>query len=150
MGQAREIMDRITAALSAGDADELGRLYAHDAVLDTPDEGRIEGRAGVVEYLMGFLRAFPDTTFELPTQLEAGDTAVDRGHLVATHTGPLALPDGDELPATGRRIRLRECDVLTVAGGVAVSHALYFDQLDFLVQLGLVDPASIGQQPQPA
>jgi ketosteroid isomerase-like protein len=149
MGQAREIMDRISAAVSAGSAEELGRLYAEDAVLDTPDEGRIEGRAGVVDYLMGFVRAFPDTTFELPSQLEAGDTAIDQGYLVATHSGPLAMPDGGELPATGRRIRIRECDVLTVADGVAVSHALYFDQLDFLVQIGLVDPAAIGQ-PQPA
>ncbi len=34
-------------------------------------------------------------------------------------------------------MRLRECDVATVTDGLVTSHRFYFDQMDFLGQLGL-------------
>jgi predicted ester cyclase len=147
MGQAREVMDRITAAVATGDVEELDRLYAEDAVGETPDAGRLEGRAAIVEWHLQTARAFPDASFEIE-KLEVGDTAIDVGHLDGTHTGPLATPDG-EIPPTGRKVRIRECDILTVADGVATSHRFFYDQLDFMIQLGLVDPASLGRPGRP-
>jgi ketosteroid isomerase-like protein len=129
-------MDRITDAISTGDADALRRLYAADAVADAPDAGRLEGGPAIVEYLMAFRRAFPDLAWETRHRYESDDTAIDEGWLVGTHTRPLTSPDG-EIPATGRPIRLRECDVLTVRGGQAAEHHFYYDQLQFAVQLGL-------------
>ena len=46
-------------------------------------------------------------------------------------------PNGETIPATGRRVRLRECDVATVENGVVTSHRIYFDMQDWLTQLGL-------------
>jgi ketosteroid isomerase-like protein len=46
-------------------------------------------------------------------------------------------PNGETIPATGRRVRARECDVATVQNGVVTSHRFYFDTLDWLTQLGL-------------
>ncbi|MGY1590504.1 ester cyclase [Geodermatophilus sp. SYSU D00708] len=129
-------MDRITDAITAGDADALHRLYAADAVGDSPDAGRLEGGPAIVEYVMALRRAVPDLTWEARHQYETDDTAIDEGWLVGTHTQPLTSPDG-EIPATGRSIRLRECDVLTVRGGQGVAHRFYYDQLEFAVQLGL-------------
>jgi ketosteroid isomerase-like protein len=147
MGQAREIMDRLTAAVRNGDVEELSRLYAEDAVAETPDAGRLEGRAAIVEWTMQTSRAFPDASYEIQ-KLEIGDTAIDVGYLIGTHTGPLATPDGD-IPPTGRTVRIRECDILTVAGGVATSHRFFYDQLDSMIQLGLVDPAAVGLPGRP-
>lgn len=142
MGQAREVMDRITAAVVAGDVDALGRLYAEDAVADTPDEGRLEGHEAVVGYMRTFAQSFSDISFEMIATTEAGDTAIDEGYMSATHSGPLPGPEG-EIPATGKRIRVRECDVATVRDGTVVSHRFYFDQLEFLGQLGLLQPSTI-------
>lgn len=142
MGQARTVMDKITEALTAGDVEGLKRLYARDVVADTPDEGRLEGRDAVVDWLIKFNDAFSDMSFELTATLEAGDTAIDEAYLSATHTGPIAGPEGD-IPPTGKRIRMRECDVATVRDGVVVSHRFYFDQLDFMIQLGVVQPDTI-------
>ncbi len=51
---------------------------------------------------------------------------------------------------TGKSLRLRECDILTVANGVAVAHHFYYDQLDFMTQLGLAESeAGAGTVPQP-
>lgn len=142
MGQAREVMDRVTAAVVAGDVDALGQLYAPDAVAETPDEGRLEGRDAVVGYLRTFAQGFTDISFEMIGRTEVGDTAVDEAYFSGTHSGPLPGPEG-EIPPTGKRIRMRECDVLAVRDGLAVSHRFYFDQLDLLGQLGLLQPSTI-------
>jgi ketosteroid isomerase-like protein len=143
MAEAREIMDRITTALTTGDTDALGRLYAADAVAESPDGGRLEGAAAIVEYMTVLGRAFPDMSWETAHQSESGDTAIDEGYLVGTHTGPLATPEG-ELPPTGRSIRIRECDVITVRDGACVSHRFYYDRLEFMTQLGLAEAGGPG------
>jgi ketosteroid isomerase-like protein len=138
MGQAREIMDRLTDAVMSGDRETLERLYAPDAVGEAPDAPRLEGNVAIVDYLLAFPRAFPDASFESATKYESGDTAIDEGYLLGTHTEPFSTPDGD-LPPTGRSVRMRECDIITVANGVAVSHHFYYDRLDFMSQLGLLE-----------
>jgi len=149
MGQAREIMDRVSAAVMAGDRDALEQLYAADAVAESPDGPRLQGAAAIADYLLAFKRAFPDASFESMTQYEAGDTAIDEGNLVGTHTGVLSSPEGEVAP-TGRSLRLRECDILTVANGRAVAHHFYYDQLDFMSQLGLMaSDSGAGAVPQP-
>lgn len=142
MGQARKVMDSITEAVVAGDAEALAAIYAPDAVADTPDEGRLQGRDAIVGYLRTFNEAFSDISFEMIATTEAGDTAVDEGWFSGTHTGPMPGPEGEIAP-TGKRIRLRECDVVTVRDGAAVAHRFYFDQLDFLGQLGALQPSTI-------
>jgi ketosteroid isomerase-like protein len=149
MGQARETMDRLTAAVMSGDRESLSQVYAADAVAETPDGPRLQGAAAIADYLLTFKRAFPDASFESARKYEAGDTAIDEGYFVGTHTGVLSTPEG-EVPPTGRNVRLRECDILEVANGVAVSHRFYYDQLDFVSQLGLMAAQSgPGAVPQP-
>ena len=141
MGQAREVMDRVTQAVMSNDLEALRELYAPDATAETADQGTITGRDAVVAYLGGFVAAFPDASFETLHQHETGDTAIDEGYFVGTNTGPLEGPSGESFSATGKRVRLRECDVATVNDGVVTSHRFYFDQMDFLGQLGLAPEA---------
>jgi ketosteroid isomerase-like protein len=137
MGEAREVMDRVTAAIFGKNLASAGDLYAADAVAVTPDQGQLSGRDEIVAYHRQLLDAFPDTTYEQVAAHESGNVAIDEGYVVGTHSGPLALPSG-EVAATGRRIRVRSCDVATVDGGFITSHRFYFDQLEFLDQLGLL------------
>ena len=46
-------------------------------------------------------------------------------------------PQG-EIPPTGKTIDLHFCDVFQVSGGKAIAHRLYFDNVEFLSQLGLM------------
>jgi steroid delta-isomerase-like uncharacterized protein len=140
VGEARQVLDRLTEAVMRGKVDELPNLYADDATMVTPDAGEIRGREAIAGYLETFSRAFPDASWEAKSQLEVGDTAVDEGWFIGTHTGPLATPTGDTIPATGKRVRVRECDVATVENGRITSHRFYFDQMEFLEQLGLGAP----------
>ena len=138
MGQARETMDRITEAILAGDRDVLRQQYADDAVGEAPDAGRLEGGDAIVEYVLSFRQAFPDLSWEAEATFESTDSALDEGRLVGTHTGTLSSPEGD-VPPTGKRLRLRECDVITVRDGRAVSHRFHYDRLDLASQLGLTE-----------
>lgn len=137
MGEARQAIDRMTKAVTTRDLKAVAAAYADDAVADTPDEGVIKGREQIVDYLRRFLDAFPDLSWEEAYKTECGDTAVDEGWVVGTNTGPIVLPNGETIPATGKFMRLRECDIVTASGGLIMSHRFYFDQMDMLGQLGL-------------
>lgn len=138
MGQAREVMDRLTEALTtARDLKAVAECFTEDAVAITP-EGRIRGRESIVEYWRQMTDAVPDNTYELVYKHEAGNTAIDEGFFNGRNTGPLVSPSGHILPATQKDVRIRACDIVTVEDGRIVSYRLYYDQMDFLEQLGLL------------
>jgi len=143
MGQAREVMDRFTDAVTAHpDLKVVAELYAEDAVAVTPDEGEIRGRDHIVEYWRQMTEAVPGATFETLHAYEAGDTAIDEGVYHGRNTGPLQLPTGETLPATQKEVRIRGVDIATVKDGRIVDYRLYFDEMDFLAQLGLLHHAT--------
>jgi hypothetical protein len=51
-------------------------------------------------------------------------------------TGILRTPEG-EVPPTGRRVEIRWMGMYEARGDELVSEHLYFDQVEFLTQLGL-------------
>ncbi len=137
MGEARDVLDRFNEALVRGDVETMLGLYADDVVAVTPDQGEIRGHDDVMEYMRPFLEAFSDVSYEALFAHESGNCAIDEGYFVGTHTGPLPNPGGEDVQPTGRTVRVRECDAVTVEGGRITSHRFYFDQLDFMTQLGL-------------
>lgn len=138
MGEAREVMDQLTDAVMSGDLDQVMSMYAPDAVLVAPDAGEIKGRDRIAGYFKVYVDALTDLRWEPIAAHEAGSVAVDEGYFAGTHTGDLQDPSGEVVPATGRPVRVRECDVATVANGVITRHHFYFDQMEFLEQLGLL------------
>lgn len=137
MGEARQVFDRFTAAMTRGDIDEVTTLYAENAVVLSP-EGELRGRKEIVEYLRPFTEGLSDFRWEPLHSHEDGNTALDEGWIRGVHTGPLPGPDGQPVAATGKSIRIRECDAVTVEGGLITSHRFYYDQVELLGQLGLM------------
>lgn len=139
MGQARELMDRATAAVIAGQLEALRDIYAADMVATTPDEGTLNGLDAFLEWNRTFVASFSDRAYEPEREFETEDCAIDQGYFVATHTKDLPLPDGQSLPASGKQVRVRAVDLATVRDGKIVKHDFYFDQLDMLTQLGFTE-----------
>jgi hypothetical protein len=138
MGQAREVMDQLTAAaLDQHSVDSAMSFYAEDAVLITPDAGEIRGRSNIADYWRPMIEGFSDSRYESLHKSEDGDVAIDEGWFIGTNTAPLPMPDGGTLPPTGRQVKLRSCDIATVQGNKIKEHHLYFDQMEFMGQLGL-------------
>lgn len=138
MGEARKLMDRVTEAIVAGDWEAFTSCYALDAAVSTPDVGELKGRDELVAYMKPIRTAFADLRWESLHSYEAGNTAIDEGWVCGTHTGDLVAPNGETVPATGKSLRLRECDIVTVEAGAIISHRFYFDQMELLGQLGLM------------
>jgi steroid delta-isomerase-like uncharacterized protein len=84
--------------------------------------------------------AFPDFHFENERMLHADDAVVVEVDFVGTHLGTWR-----GLPATGRRVRYRMCNVFEFRGAALMCERLHFDLHTVLRQLGIArDPTSLG------
>ena len=70
--------------------------------------------------------------------VEQGDDFADEWTFVGTHTGPLSLPDGTDVPPSGKRLEIRGMELVKVREGKIVVDNLYYDTSAVAVQLGLV------------
>ncbi|MFD7322442.1 ester cyclase [Streptomyces sp. NPDC059875] len=143
MGEARAVMDRLTEALTTKNPDlkVAGDLYAEDAVAYFPDVGEVRGREAVIEQWRTMTDSIPEATYTSLNKYEIGDTAIDEGTFSGRNTGPIVLPTGETLPPTGKVVTIRGIDLATVKDGRIQSYRLYFDQMQFLDQLGLLPEA---------
>ena len=133
----RRLLERYVDLYNAHDLDGCMELYAQDAVQHMPD-GTFEGRSKVKERLARELAAFPDIQFGFSTFVEQGDTFADEWTFVGTHTGSLTMPDGNELPPTGKRVEIKGMEFVQLRDGKIVIDNLYYDNVAVLTQLGLV------------
>lgn len=137
-----ELLDRYVERYNTGDLDGVMDLYADDAVQVMPD-GTYEGWDNVRARLAQELDGFSELNHTVRSFIEQGDEFADEWTFVGTHTGPFTLPDGRELPPTGRRIEIRGMEVVRVRDGKIVLNALYYDNLASMAQLGLLPEGAI-------
>lgn len=136
MSDIREAFDGLTQAFNRHDRAAIAEGYSEQVIVSSPD-GTFEGREAATAYLDDFLGAFPDLTVNVWSKITSGDLACDEWTLTGTNTGPLTLADGSTLPATGKRVEVRGCDIAVMEDGHVISHRMYYDNADFLNQLGI-------------
>jgi steroid delta-isomerase-like uncharacterized protein len=137
MSANKELLDRYVELYNAGDLEGVMDLYAEDAVQLMPD-GVFEGSKTIRERLAVELDAFSDIAHRVESFVDQGDAFSDEFTFVGTHTGSFTLPDGSQLPPTGRRVELRGMEYVAVRDGKIVADNLYYDTAAVAVQLGLV------------
>jgi steroid delta-isomerase-like uncharacterized protein len=137
MSANRKILDRYVERYNAGDLGGVMDLYAEDAVQIMPD-GTYEGWSAVRERLAQELDGFTDLNHTVRSFVEQGDLFADEWTFVGTHTGAFRLPDGTELPPTGKKVEIRGMEVVQVRDGKIILNSLYYDTLAVAAQLGLV------------
>jgi len=81
--------------------------------------------------------AFPDGEVKVTNVIVQGDWAVVEFVNRGTQTGTLHSSLG-EFPPSGRRMEVRYCSVMRVAGGKVVEGRDYYDSASIARQLGLV------------
>jgi steroid delta-isomerase-like uncharacterized protein len=142
MSAYRELLDRYVERYNASDLDGVMDLYADDAVQIMPD-GIYEGWSAVRARLAQELEGFTELNHTVRSFIEQGDTFADEWTFVGTHTGPFRLPDGKELPPTGKQVEIRGMEVVQVRDGKIILNALYYDNLASMAQLGLIPEGAI-------
>jgi predicted ester cyclase len=137
MERYRSLLERYVERYNAGDLDGVMDLYAEDSSQLMPD-GTFEGRSVIRDRLAKELAAFSDLAHRYVSYVEQGDEFADEWVFVGTHTGPIVLPDGTEVPPTGRRLEVRGMELVRVRDGKIVLDNLYYDNLAVAAQLGLL------------
>jgi steroid delta-isomerase-like uncharacterized protein len=133
----RELLERYVELYNEGDLDACMELYAEDAVQWMHD-GLFEGVDAIRERLARDLVAFPDAKYVVESFVEDGYKFADEWTFTGTNTGPFRLPDGTEVPATGRPIETKGMELVEVRDGKIVVDNLYYDFMAAVFQLGLV------------
>jgi ketosteroid isomerase-like protein len=137
MTGAGQVVERIMAATNAQDMDEYLAAQHPEIELVLPGGITARGHDQVRQYIQAQWTAFPDGHVTRLNQIATDDQAATEIALTATHSGLLNTPNGP-VPPTGKRINVRFVAVHRIKDGMATSEHVYFDQLDTLMQLGLM------------
>lgn len=141
MATARQVVERGNTAFNAHDTDRIRALYADDVEFMAPGDIQLRGSDAATEYAKSWLRAFPDARLTIESMIEEGDRVAAEFTFEGTHTAPLMGPDG-EIPPTNRHMTGHGTEMWRVRGDKIVQEHLYFDQLEVLSQLGVMQRAA--------
>jgi len=134
-------VEEFYAGFTAGDFDRAFHIFAENVVTVEPALGRAASLDVWREYDEAFKTACPDASFALRSAVQEGDRIAVEGSFRGTFTAPLRTPLR-ELQPTGRSFDVEFADFFVFREGKVVEHRVYYDQVDFGVQLGII--------PQPA
>ena len=141
----KELFVEAMRRTDAGDYEGFLAMQDDEATWTVPG-ARLEGKAQLRPWLELFWQGFSSFGHDLQHLYEDGeDRVICEGVWSGRNDGPLAMPDGSHVPPTGREASFRFAIVVAREPGAEVAKdvRLYFDQLEFLAQLGLVpDPAA--------
>jgi ketosteroid isomerase-like protein len=104
----------------------------------------LRGRDQAEQWLNPFWQAFSSFRHDFSRVAESDGTVYAEGTWSGVNDGVLPTPQGD-LPATGANVSFRFAAVVTGEPGRIRTLHVYFDQLEFLGQLGVL-PAPEGQE----
>ncbi|MBX6383050.1 MAG: ester cyclase [Microbispora sp.] len=135
MSEVLRAVDRLRQAINRHDLDALAKCFDERAVLVAPD-GIADNREEIASYYGEWMEAFPNMVITPQSVTMYGDTVAAEFTISGTHKGPLLIPGGEVLAATGRPVLVRSCSFSTVEDGVILSHRLFYDQLEMAAQLG--------------
>ncbi len=134
---AQDVARRYFDAIAARDIDQAVALWAPDGHEHVRGVVDAQGPEGVRAFLYDMLNAFPDGRMEVVSLTAAEDRCAVQWRLRATFAGEPFL--GFE--ATGARVELEGCDVLTVRDGRIVANEAFTDGMTFARQAGLFPEA---------
>ncbi len=137
LGELTELVNQHYTNVSEGRIERDRDVVSPDIVHVSAAAGTVTGIEAFLAFVTGFKQAFPDLRWKMREFIEGSDAVVAEGVFLGTNTGPMVGP-GASIPATGRRVELPFCDIWKVSNGRLVENRIYYDQVTFLGQLGLL------------
>lgn len=110
-------------------------LVAESFVLDGPAvPGDVRGPDGLEGWLREIVSAFPDFEVTPINVLADEELVMAESTYTLTHEGEF-----NDVPPTGREVEMQAMEKLRVEDGNVQEHQLYYDQQEFMAQLGLTE-----------
>ncbi len=141
MADVRQAAMEFLDAFNAHDERRMREGYADNVVFEAPGGVRLEGPDAATQYAMTFVRAFPDVRLTVRNQVAGDDWVAFEMEFEGTHEGTLEGPGGG-IPATNRRITGHGAEFIRFQDGKVVEEHLYYDQLELLTELGVMQEAA--------
>jgi steroid delta-isomerase-like uncharacterized protein len=143
MNDAKRVLEQAIDSWNARDRNAWAALYAEDVVYEAPGGQRISGLQDLGEkYFDALVTAAPDRVSSDVVLFADGEYVVEQARYVGTHTGPLRSPDGTEVPPTGKHFDFPFVGIFRVQGGKITTIRIFYDQIELLMQLGLIQGAT--------
>ncbi len=136
MSDLLELVRTHYAGLETGDLDLAASPFTDDVAAEFPS-GPLAGIEALRGLIGAFITAFPGMKIERRNTWIDGDTAIAEIVFTGVQTGPLATPEG-EVPPSGRTVTFPLIDTFTLRDGKVAEHRVYWDNVSFLTQLGLL------------
>ena len=141
MTENTRLIERLYECLRTNEWSPIGESLSPDVVTDAPGAPTMTGVPVFVEFAQAFKRGLPDSYIAPARWIESGSTVVVIGAYRGTFTGTLPTPQGD-VAGNGRSLDLPFADVFDIEAGRISRHRVYYDQMEFAAQLGLLpEPA---------
>ena len=116
----------------------LSESHAQDIVVTWPDGHDTKGIAKHIEDLKGIFIFAPDTkVIAHPVRFGSGDWTCVTGIMTGTFSRPMPTPDGKTIPPTGKSYKLTMVTVAHWNGRTMDHEWLFWDNQEFMRQLGL-------------
>ncbi|MEN9327039.1 MAG: hypothetical protein RI943_1479, partial [Bacteroidota bacterium] len=115
--------------INEGKISVLDSAYAPDVVLHTVPETK--GAANAKAYYANYVTGFSDREFTVKETFAQGNKLTKYWVFKGKHTG-----DFFGIPATGKTISVEGCTIATIINGKITEERDFFDNLEFLRQLG--------------
>jgi predicted ester cyclase len=143
MPEVKETTDKFVAAYNAHDEQALNALHADNIKFSAPGGFKANTAHDATAFAMTWLKAFPDGKMKIRSEIISGPWIVQEVQVEGTHTAPFVLPTGTVAP-TYKKVVGYGCQLLRVENGKIAEARIYFDQLDQMMQLGLLPtPATV-------
>lgn len=117
--------------INEGKISVLDSAYAPDVVLHTVPETK--GAVNAKAYYANYITGFSDRKFTVKETFAQGNKLTKYWVFKGKHTG-----DFFGIPATGKTISVEGCTIATIINGKITEERDFFDNLEFLRQLGLM------------
>ena len=136
---ATDLVERLMRMWTHPPADDAAALAALRELYTDPVDlnGVPTSASDLLVRVRAMHRTYTGLRHELLDRVETPDRLVVAFRMHATHTGPLPTPLGT-VPATGRPVRIRVIDILTLTGGRISGIVMIADELGLLLDLGAV------------
>jgi steroid delta-isomerase-like uncharacterized protein len=130
----KAIMTRLyEEVISQGDLELLDELVSPDLVNHSVPPGLPPGIEGFRQQVSMIHGGMPDLRTDVDDMIAEGDQVVTRWTGTGTHQGELM-----GVAPTGKTITVSGVGIHRIAAGKVVEHRDFFDQLDFMQQLGAI------------
>lgn len=117
--------------INEGKVSVLDNAYAPNVVLHTVPE--IKGAAQAKAYYANYVTGFSNREFIVKETFAQGNKLTKYWIFKGKHTGNFF-----GIPATGKTINVEGCTIATIINGKITEERDFFDNLEFLRQLGLM------------